>query len=92
MNQPSSMIADAYFDSFIDAHAELQKRNSSQAIDVGMITRVVESPYSGYRVWSMPADVYVDLLTENLGGGFTGNKLFGSQKSDLGSEYVTPSS
>jgi hypothetical protein len=62
--QESAALVDAFFETYHEALREAQRRKAA-SVD-SMITRIEESPYGGYRVWSMPADVYVDLLSDNL--------------------------
>ena len=63
-HQESSALVDVFFETYHEALREAQRRKTT-LVDP-MITRIEESPYGGYRVWSMPTDVYVDLLSENL--------------------------
>lgn len=58
-------IADAYFDDLKDALDEARERRASHRGE-GMITRVDESPYGGYRVHSIPADFIVDLMADGV--------------------------
>lgn len=63
-DRESAALVDAFFETYHEALREAQRRKA--ALGDPMITRIEESPYGGYRVWSMPTDVYVDLLSENL--------------------------
>ena len=59
------MLQDVYYDKLKDALEESRHRRSSP-VGKGMITHVGESPYGGYRVTSMPAEFYVDLLVDGM--------------------------
>ena len=74
-SSPSS-FKDFYCDTFDEAFAEVRRRKSAAE---QIITRLDESPYGGYRVYSIPLDLFVDDLVEPSqpsipGGGFTTRK------------------
>lgn len=93
MQQQRTGFADRYFEPFAEAHQERVRRVAAQSEDNLMITRIEESPYGGYVVRSIPADVYVDLVAE-VPGGFGGRrrittdtKLTPETESDTLSDY-----
>ena len=63
------MFPDAFFDGFTEARKELERRQLLSAQGEATISKMEESPYGGFRVWSMPTDVYIDLLSEGFGVG-----------------------
>jgi hypothetical protein len=63
-DRESTAFVDAFFETYAEAMREAQHRKMTLGDPI--ITRIEESPYGGYRVWSMPADVYIDLISENL--------------------------
>ena len=70
------MFPDAYFDAYANAYAELERRRSLANSDEAVISRIEDSPYGGFKVWSMPAEVYADLLSEILSTGPIGPRRF----------------
>ncbi len=69
-------VRDFPCDTFEEALAELHRRKS--AAD-GVITRLEESPYGGYRVYSTPVELLVDDLIDPIqpqvpGGGLSSRK------------------
>lgn len=60
------MISDAYFETEHSALREVRRRRSDPALQ-DFATRMEESPYGGYRVRSMPADVEVEFMLDGTG-------------------------
>ena len=56
------------FSSWAEARAEAVRRRGDPAWE-GFVTRVVDSPYGGYLVRSVPLDLFVDSTLLNLVGG-----------------------
>lgn len=56
------------FSSWAEARAEAVRRRANPAWE-GFVTRVVESPYGGYLVRSVPMDLFLDSTLLNLVGG-----------------------
>ena len=54
---------DFYCDTIEEAFTELRRRKSTAE---GIITRLEESPYGGYRVYSVPVDLFVDDLADPI--------------------------
>ncbi len=59
------MFADAYFDSLDEALDELHQRRSDPASQ-GILSRMEKSPYGGYRVWSITAEMYAEMLVDGI--------------------------
>ena len=59
---------DFIFSSWAEARAEAVRRRANPAWE-GFVTRVVESPYGGYLVRSVPIDLFLDSTLLNLVGG-----------------------
>lgn len=57
------MIADSYFRTRKDAENEVRRRKRDPAIS-GTITTISSSPYGGYRVHSVSAELAVDFLVD----------------------------
>ncbi len=58
-------IGDMYCRTLDEAFKEVARRKRDAGAD-GVITRFEESPYGGYRVYSLPADVLVDDLVDPI--------------------------
>lgn len=58
-------IDDVFCGTLGEAMAEIGRRKRGANAD-GMITRFEESPYGGYRVYSVPADFAVDELVDPI--------------------------
>lgn len=54
----------AYFRTKAQALEEIKRRRKTHGGE--MITRCEETPYGEYRVYSIPADIFVDDLTDPL--------------------------
>ena len=63
------IFPDVHFDNYADAYAEARRRRLDVSSGEAIITRIEDSPYGGYKVWSMPLEVYADLLSENFNTG-----------------------
>lgn len=57
------MFADTFHDSLTDAIAEVQRRRKDAEAEQ-LITRIVESPYGGFRVRSIPAEFIIDQMAD----------------------------
>jgi hypothetical protein len=57
------MFADTFHETLADAVAEASRRRTDTQA-AGLLTNVERSPYGGFRVRSLPADLYVDALSE----------------------------
>jgi hypothetical protein len=57
------MFSDTFHDTIAQAMEEVARRRSDPQ-GKELVTRVERSPYGGYRVRPMPADFYVDLLSD----------------------------
>lgn len=73
---PPGTFRDFHCDTLEKAFAELHRR---KGIAEGVITRLEESPYGGYRVYSVPVDVFIDDLVDPIqpqvpGSGFSPRK------------------
>jgi hypothetical protein len=55
------MVNVLYFSKEADAWAEANRRRVSETSE-HMVTKVAQSPYGGYMVYSVPADLYLDGL------------------------------
>lgn len=73
------MFADTFHKTLAEAMAEAARRRASPE-GTGFLTNVDRSPYGGYRVRSIPAELVVDQLIE---GPFAGN-AFRRRSSKLG--------
>ena len=58
-----------YFDTYEEASQVAQRIRQSSTLNGGVFTSVESSPYGGWRVVSMPAEVYADLVTDGLASG-----------------------
>jgi hypothetical protein len=59
------MFVDTFHDTYAQAMEELERRRANpQGKD--LITRIDTSPYGGFRVRSMPADLWIELATEGM--------------------------
>lgn len=56
---------EGHFDSYEAAHAEIQRRKAMSEFE-GYLHRIEKSPYEGYRIWSMDAEVYADFVSDGL--------------------------
>jgi hypothetical protein len=57
------MFSDTFHDTLADAMEEVaRRRNDPQGKE--LVTRIDRSPYGGFRVRSMPADYFIDLLAD----------------------------
>jgi hypothetical protein len=66
------MFSDSFHDTMEEALEEVARRRAdSQGKE--LVTRVERSPYGGFRVRSMPAEYYVDLLADGPVPAGTGN-------------------
>lgn len=54
------------FDSYQEAVEGVRKIREASDIGDDLITKIKESPYGGYNVICIPAEVYVDLVTEGV--------------------------
>ena len=54
---------DFHCDTIEEAFAELRRRKTTAQ---GIITRLEESPYGGYRVFSVPVELFVDDLADPI--------------------------
>ena len=61
MNQGTA--SDAYFDTQAEAFEEVSRRRSSPT-DPEMIVRCEPTAYGTWRVYSIPADVYLDFVID----------------------------
>jgi hypothetical protein len=57
------MFADTFHKTMREAIDEVARRRSDPS-GKGLVTRIETSPYGGYRVHSMPADYYIDMLAD----------------------------
>ena len=55
---------DAFFPTLDQAQKELSRRKSGGGGEV--MTKIDRSPYGGYRVRSVPVELYVDMMTEGM--------------------------
>ncbi len=62
MKSPEEIAAVVYCNTLDDALKEVAKRRAKKT--EGVITRFEPSPYGGYRVHSIAADILVDDLTD----------------------------
>ena len=72
------VFKDVYCDTIDAAFEEMRRRKTVSGTE-GIITRFEESPYGGYRVYSVSAELYVDELLEPVRlrmrrGGISGRK------------------
>lgn len=58
-----SLFTDFYCDTIDSAFEEISRRKAMQGTK-SIITRYEESPYGGFRVYSMSAEVFVDDLVD----------------------------
>ena len=58
-------IGDVFCNTFDEAVAEIGRRKRDADAD-GVVTSFEESPYGGYRVYSVPADDIVDNLVDPI--------------------------
>ncbi len=72
-------LSDFYCESMEEAFREAGKRRTANAA-AGMITRVELSKYSGYRVFSLPAEIFVDDLSSPRTNRHQVHDLFGEKK------------
>ena len=75
MSEQATMASpeSAYFKTKIQALEEIKRRRTAYGGE--MITRCEETPYGEYRVYSVPADIFVDDLTDPLMPN-TGRSIF----------------
>lgn len=59
------MLQDFFCDTLDQALAELNRRKSEPSTRE-YIHKVEPSPYGGYRVWSVDASVYADMIAEGI--------------------------
>ena len=64
-NCTENIAPDFYCDTIDEAIAESRRRKSSP-VTGGMITRIEESPYEGWRVRTVDAELFVDQLAEPI--------------------------
>jgi hypothetical protein len=57
------MFADTFHKTMREAMDEVARRRADPQ-GKELVTRIDRSPYGGYRVRSMPADYYVDMLAD----------------------------
>ena len=67
-----AMFSDTFHKTMEEALEEIARRRSDPQ-GKEMVTRVARSPYGGFRVRSVPADYYVDLLADGPVPISTGN-------------------
>lgn len=60
-----SLFTDFYCDTIDSAFEEISRRKAMQSTE-SIITRYEESPYGGFRVYSMSAEVFVDDLADPI--------------------------
>ena len=54
------------FESYDEALEAARRIREEGRAEGGVIARVVRSPYNGYTVVSIPADVYADFVSEGI--------------------------
>jgi hypothetical protein len=57
------MFSDTFHNTLAEAMDEIARRRAALQ-GKELVTRVERSPYGGYRVRSMPAEYYVDLMAD----------------------------
>lgn len=65
MASTGSLLPDAYCDTIDDVFAEIRRRKALPGAETA-ITRFEESPYGGYRVYSVDAEFVVDELVNPI--------------------------
>ena len=55
------LVPDGYYDSIEEAYEESRRRKASPPAD-DAVTRVVESPYGGFRVFTISMEFAIDVL------------------------------
>ena len=59
------VLPDSHFDTLEEAWEEVDQRKVSSSAN-GAITRIAESPYGGYIVYSVSAEAFVRALSEPI--------------------------
>lgn len=60
-----SLAQDSHCDTIDEVFEEIRRRKSAPGAE-GVITRFEESPYGGYRVYSVDAEFFVDELVDPI--------------------------